>query len=48
MDVETFFHRIRGDLIDLIKRELNDLSSARVQTTMWIRFVRNDKPPGKS
>ena len=33
MDVETFFHRIRGDLIDLIKRELNDLNSARVQTT---------------
>ena len=34
MDVETFFHRIRGDLIDLIKQELNDLNSARVQTTM--------------
>ena len=31
MDVETFFHRIRGDLIELIKRELNDLNSARVQ-----------------
>ena len=40
MDVETFFHRVRGDLIDLIKRELN---SARVQTTMWIRFVRDDE-----
>ena len=43
MDVETFFHRIRGDLIDLIKRELNDLNSARVQTTTWIRFVREDE-----
>ena len=43
MDVETFFHRIRGDLIDLIKRELNDLNSARVQTTTWIRFVRDDE-----
>ena len=43
MDVETFFHRIRGDLIDLIKRELNNLNSARVQTTMWIRFVREDE-----
>ena len=42
MDVETFFHRIRGDLIDLIKRELNDLNSARVQTTTWIRFVRDE------
>ena len=43
MDVETFFHRIRGDLIDLFKRELNDLNSARVQTTTWIRFVRDDE-----
>ena len=43
MDVETFFHRIRGDPIDLIKRELNDLNSARVQTTTWIRFVREDE-----
>ena len=43
MDVETFFHRIRGDLIDLIKRELNNLNFVRVQTTTWIRFVREDK-----
>ena len=43
MDAETFFHRIGGDLIDLIKRELNDLNSARVQTTTWIRFVRDDE-----
>ena len=43
MDVETFFHRIRGDLIDLIKRELNGLNSARVQTTTWIRFIREDE-----
>ena len=49
MDVETFFHRIRGDLIDLIKRELNDLNSARVQTITWIRFVREDEEgSGKS
>ena len=43
MDVETFFHLIRGDLIDFIKRELNGLNSARVQTTTWIRFVREDE-----
>ena len=43
MDVETFFHQIRGDLIDLIKQELNDLNSARVQMTTWIRFIREDK-----
>ena len=42
MDVETLFHRIRGDLIKLIKRELNDLNSAGLQITMWIRFVRDE------
>ena len=35
MDVETFFDRIRGNLIDLMNRELG---STRVQTTAWIRF----------
>ena len=44
MGVETFFHRIRGDLIGLIKRGLNDLNLVRVQTTMWIRFVRDAEP----
>ena len=43
MDVETFFQRIRGDLIDLIKRELNNINLARVQMTAWIMFVREDK-----
>ena len=42
MDVDTFFSQIREKLIDLIKRELNDLNSARVQTTMWIRFINDD------
>ena len=42
MDVDTFFSRIREGLIDLIKRELNDLNSARIQTTTWIRFVKDD------
>ena len=39
MDVDTFFNGIRGGLIDLIRRELTDLNSARVQTTTWIRFI---------
>ena len=39
MDVDTFFSRIRGELISLINRELIDLNSARVQTTTWIRFI---------
>ena len=43
MDMETFFDRIRWALIDLIRRELNSLNSARVQTTTWIRFVREDE-----
>ena len=30
MDVDTFFNRIRKGLFGLIKRELNDLISARV------------------
>ena len=43
MDVETFFYRIGQALINLIRRELNSLNSARVQTTTWIRFVREDE-----
>ena len=43
MDVETFFNRIGQALINLIRRELNSLNSARVQTTTWIRFVREDE-----
>ena len=43
MDVDTFFNRIRKELIDLIKRELKTQISARIQTTAWIRFVRDDE-----
>ena len=39
MDVDTFFSRIKGELVSLIRRELTDLNSARVQTTTWIRFI---------
>ena len=39
MDVDTFFSRIRGELISLINREVTHLNSARVQTTTWIRFI---------
>ena len=39
MDVDTFFSRIKGELISLINRELTDLNSARVQMTTWIRFI---------
>ena len=42
MDVDTFFSRVRGDLISLIARELISLNSARVQTTAWIRFTKDD------
>ena len=40
MDVDTFFSRIRRELIGLIVRELTILNSARVQMTTWIRFVK--------
>ena len=43
MDVDTFFYRIRKELIGLIKRELKTRTSARVQTMTWIRFVRADE-----
>ena len=42
MDYNTFFGRIREGLIDLIKRELTNLNSARVQMTVWIRFIKDD------
>ena len=38
MDVDSFFDRIRQNLIDLISRELTVLNSIRVQMTTWIRF----------
>ena len=50
MDVDTFFNRIGKRLIELIERELKTRTSARIQTTAWIRFVR-DGPlggPGKA
>ena len=43
MDVDTFFNRIRKGLIELIKRELKTQTSARIQMTAWIRFVRDDE-----
>ena len=43
MDVDTFFNRIRKELIELIKQELNTRTSARIQMTAWIRFVRDDE-----
>ena len=39
IDVDTFFSCIRRYLINLIRRELTDLNSARVQMTTWIRFI---------
>ena len=41
MDVDTFFDRIRQNLIDLISRELTGVGSARVQTAVWIRFIQS-------
>ena len=46
MDVDTFFNRIRKELIELIQRELKTRTSARIQTTAWIRFVRDGPPSG--
>ena len=43
IDVDMFFNRIRKELIKLIKRELKTRTSARIQMTAWIRFVREDE-----
>ena len=43
IDVDTFFSRIGKGLNELIKRELKTRTSARIQTTVWIRFVRDDE-----
>ena len=41
--VDMFFNRIRKELIGLIKRELKTRILARIQTTAWIRFIRDDE-----
>ena len=46
LDVDTFFNRIRKELIELIERELKTRTSARIQMTAWIRFVRDGPPRG--
>ena len=43
MVVDMFFNRIRIELIGLTKRELKTRTSARIQTTAWIRFIRDDE-----
>ena len=48
IDVDTFFNRIMKELIGLIKRQQKTRTSARIQTTAWIRFVRDGPPRGTS
>ena len=43
IDVDTFFSRIGKRLIELIERELKTRTSARIQTTAWIKFVHDDE-----
>ena len=38
IDVETFFDKIRKSLNNLIQKELQDLGSAKIQTTIWLKF----------
>ena len=38
-----FFNRVRKELIKLIKRELKTRTSARIQTTAWIKFIHDDE-----
>ena len=48
IDVDTFFNRIGKRLIELIERELKTQTSARIQTTACIRFVRDGPLGGPS
>ena len=41
IDVDKFFHRIGKRLIELIEQELKTQTSAGIQMTVWIRFVRD-------
>ena len=43
MDPETFFRGIRGGLIEAIKYELGSRNLARMQTTTWIRFIKDNE-----
>ena len=43
IDVDKFFSRIRKELRGLIKRKLKTRTSAKIQTTTWIRFIRDDE-----
>ena len=43
MDPEMFFRRIREGLIEAIKRELGSRNSPGVQTTTWIRFMKDNE-----
>ena len=43
IDPDTFYELIKKGLSDLIIKELNDLKSARIQTTTWIRFRKDDE-----
>ena len=38
MDVETFFSRIGGTLINLMAGELKTRNSAKIQMTAWIKI----------
>ena len=42
MGYDTFFIRVREGLIELISRELNNRNSPKIQTSIWIRFTKDD------
>ena len=46
IDVDMFFNRIGKGLIEFIQQELKTRTSARIQMTAWIRFVRDGPPRG--
>ena len=43
MDSDTFLGRVREKLIELIKQELTVTNSLRINTIMWVRFIKDDE-----
>ena len=45
-DLDTFFNKEQRQAIkDLIKKQLESMSSVKVQTTAWVKFIKEEEEP---
>ena len=42
-DVDAFFEKNKDKLMDLIESKLHDLGSAKIQTTTWIEWIKEEE-----